>query len=68
MIKCNVIICGTICRDASVRTGKDGKEFVSFPLQDSLPGKDGNGASLEISVSQEGGQAEAKGFKTGSRA
>ena len=51
MIKCNVTICGTISRDASVRTGKDGKEFVSFPLQVSVPGKDGNGGSLEISVS-----------------
>ena len=39
MIKCNVTICGTISRDASVRTGKDGKEFVSFPLQVSIPGK-----------------------------
>ena len=68
MIKCNVTICGTICRDASVRTGKDGKEFVSFPLQVSVPGKDGNGGSLEISVSKDGGQDEANGFKYGSRA
>ena len=68
MIKCNVIICGSICRDASVRTGKDGKEFVSFPLQVSVPGKDGNGGSLEISVSKDGGQDEANGFKYGSRA
>lgn len=67
MIKCNVTICGTICRDASVRTGKDGKEFVSFPLQVSVPGKDGNGGSLEISVSKDGGQDEANGFKYGSR-
>lgn len=68
MIKCNVTICGTICRDASVRTGKDGKEFVSFPLQVFVPGKDGNGGSLEISVSKDGGQDEANGFKYGSRA
>ena len=67
MIKCNVTICGTISRDASVRTGKDGKEFVSFPLQVSVPGKDGNGGSLEISVSKDGGQDEANGFKYGSR-
>ena len=68
MIKCNVTICGTICRDASVRTGKDGKEFVSFPLQVSVPGKDGNGGSLEISVSKDGGQDDANGYKYGSRA
>ena len=67
MIKCNVTICGTICRDASVSTGKDGKEFVSFPLQVSVPGKDGNGGSLAISVSKDGGQDEANGFKYGSR-
>ena len=36
MIKCNVTLCGTISRDASVRTDKDGKEFVSFPLQVSM--------------------------------
>ena len=68
MIKCNVTICGTICRDASVRTGKDGKEFVSFSMQVSVPGKDGNGGSLEISVSKDGGQDDANGFKYGSRA
>ena len=68
MIKCNVTICGTISRDASVRTGKDGKEFVSFPLQVSVPRKDGNGGSLEISVSKDGGQDEANGYKYGSRA
>ena len=47
MIKCNVTICGTICRDASVRTGKDGKEFVSFPLQVSIPGKNGNDGNMK---------------------
>lgn len=41
MIKCNVTLCGTISRDASVRTGKDGKEFVSFPLQVSTPERTG---------------------------
>lgn len=56
MIKCNVTLCGTISRDASVRTGKDGKEFVSFPLQVSIPGKNGNDGNMEVSVSKDGGQ------------
>ena len=59
---------GQLPPSGAVRTGKDGKEFVSFPLQVSVPGKDGNGGSLEISVSKDGGQDEANGFKYGSRA
>lgn len=53
MIKCNVTICGTISRDASVRTGKDGKEFVSFPLQVSIPGKNGYNPQIQISAESE---------------
>ena len=68
MIKCNVTICGTISRDASVRTGKDGKEFVNFPLRVSISGRNGNGGSLDISVSKDGGQDEADGIRNGSRA
>ena len=37
-------------------------------MQVSVPGKDGNGGSLEISVSKDGGQDDANGFKYGSRA
>lgn len=68
MIKCNVTLCGTISRDASVRTGKDGKEFVSFPLQVSIPGKNGNDGNMEVSVSKDGGQDTVHEYRYGSRA
>lgn len=68
MIKCNVTLCGTISRDASVRTGKDGKEFVSFPLQVSIPGKNGNEGNMEVSVSKDGGQDTVHEYRYGSRA
>ena len=64
MIKCNVTLCGTISRDASVRTGKDGKEFVSFPLQVSIPGKNGNDGNMEVSVSKDGGQDTVHEYRT----
>lgn len=66
MIKCNVTLCGTISRDASVRTGKDGKEFVSFPLQVSIPGKNGNDGNMEVSVSKDGGQDTVHEYRYGS--
>ena len=68
MIKCNVTLCGTISRDASVRTDKDGKEFVSFPLQVSIPGKNGNDGNMEVSVSKDGGQDTVHEYRYGSRA
>ena len=68
MIKCNVTICGTISRDASVRTGKDGKEFVNFSLRVSISDRNGNGGSLDISISKDGGQNEADGLRNGTRA
>ena len=30
MIKCNVTICGSVSRQAQVRTNKEGKSFVSM--------------------------------------
>lgn len=68
MIKCNVSICGTISRDASVRTGKDGKEFVSFPLCVSIPERNGTVGNIEISVSRDGGQDTVQEYRYGSRA
>ena len=68
MIKCNVTLCGTISRDASVRTGKDGKEFVSFPICVSIPERNGNTGNIEISVSKDGGQDTVQNYRYGSRA
>lgn len=54
MIKCNITACGTIGRDASMRTTKEEKTFLTFPLRVVLQGKDGRNETVEISVSKEG--------------
>ena len=33
MIKCNITACGTIGRDASMRTTKEEKTFLTFPWE-----------------------------------
>ena len=32
MIKCNVTVCGTVCRQAQMRANKEGKQFISFGI------------------------------------
>ena len=56
MIKCNITACGTISRDASMRTTKEDKTFLTFPLRIVIQGKDGRNETVEISVSKEGAQ------------
>ena len=68
MIKCNVTVCGVIGRDASTRTGKEEKTYLSFPLRVAIQDKDGRRETIEVSVSREGGQEEAAGYRNGSRA
>ena len=68
MIKCNVTVCGVIGRDASTRTGKDDKMFLSFPLRVAIQGKDGQNGTVEISVSKDGNEEEAADYRNGSRA
>ena len=53
MIKCNITACGTIGRDASMRTTKEEKTFLTFPLRVVLQGKDGRNETVEISVSKD---------------
>ncbi len=67
MIKCNVTVCGVIGRDASTRTGKEDKMFLSFPLRVAIQGKDGQSGTVEISVSKDGNEEEASGYRNGSR-
>lgn len=67
MIKCNVTVCGTIGRDASMRTTKEEKTFLSFPLRVLLQDKDGRNETVEISVSKDGNQKKASGYRNGSR-
>ena len=52
MIKCNVTVCGTVCRQAQMRANKEGKQFISFG----------------ISVAKDGdNQAELVNYPVGSR-
>ena len=66
MIKCNVTVCGTIGRNASARTNKEGNSFLSFPLRVTIPDRDGQNEVIEISVSKDGSQEEASGYRNGS--
>lgn len=67
MIKCNVTACGVIGRDASTRTGKEDKTYLSFPLRVAIQGKDGQNGTIEISVSKDGNEEETAGYRSGSR-
>lgn len=67
MIKCNVTVCGMIGRDASARTNKEGKSFLTFPLRVVIPARSGQSKPVEIDVSQDGGTEEASGYRSGSR-
>lgn len=67
MIKCNVTVCGVIGRDASTRTNKEGKSFLTFPLRVMVPATDGQGKPVEIDVSRDGDPEEAAGYRSGSR-
>ena len=52
MIKCNVTVCGTVCRQAQMRANKEGKQCISFG----------------ISVAKDGdNQAELVNYPVGSR-
>lgn len=67
MIKCNVTVCGVIGYDASVRTNKEGKSFVAFPLRVMVPVPDGQSEKIEISVRKDDGQEEVSAYRNGSR-
>ena len=66
MIKCNVTVCGTIGRNASARTNKEGNSFLSFPLRVTIPDRDGQNEVIEFSVSKDGSQEETSGYRNGS--
>ena len=40
MIKCNVTVCGTVCRQAQMRANKEGKQFISFGIKRSCSSQD----------------------------
>ena len=41
MIKCNVTVCGTVCRQAQMRANKEGKQFISFGISVVVQAKTG---------------------------
>lgn len=65
MIKCNVTVCGTICRSAEEKTSHDGNKFITFPIVLHLQGKDLTVNELYVSVSAPGDQAVAAEYSTG---
>lgn len=67
MIKCNVTVCGTISRDASIRTNKEGKKFLMFPLQVMISGTGGQDMSVEVDVSKDANQEDTTDRRKGSR-
>ena len=50
MIKCNVTVCGTVCRQAQMRANKEGKQFISFGISVVVQAKTGINKTVEISV------------------
>lgn len=67
MIKCNVTVCGTICRVATVRTNSENKVFTAFAVNCVVPAKSGINKTLEISVAKDGEDNELKNCALGQR-
>lgn len=68
MIKCNVTVNGVISRAASMRTGKEGKAYISFAVKVNVSSKDREtGKSVEVSVLQEGDSNELAQYSPGTR-
>lgn len=67
MIKCNVTVCGVIGRDASIRTNKEGKTFLVFPLRVMIPDTDGKTMPIEVDVSKDTARKEVSNYRNGSR-
>lgn len=68
MIKCNVTVCGTVCRQAQMRANKEGKQFISFGISVVVQAKTGINKTVEISVAKDGdNQAELVNYPVGSR-
>lgn len=65
MIKCEVEVCATITRAASIKETKDGKSFLSFGVQLPIVGKDGARKDLELGVSVDGGKGEKSNYTVG---
>lgn len=67
MIKCNVAVCGVIGRDASIRTNKEEKSFLVFPLRVMIPATSGQNTPIEVDVSKNAAGEDTVGYRNGSR-
>lgn len=67
MIKCNVTVCGTVCKAATCRTNKEGKAFVSFAMSVVIPAKSGINKTIEVSVIKDGTLTEMGCCNVGDR-
>lgn len=67
MIKCNVTVCGVIGRDASIRTNKEEKSFLVFPLRIMIPATGGQNTTIEVDVSKNATGEDAAGYRNGLR-
>lgn len=68
MIKCNVTVNGVISRAASMRTGKEGKAYISFAVKVNVSSKDGDSCkAVEVSVLQESSNNELTQYSSGTR-
>lgn len=67
MIKCNVTVCGVIGRNASIRTNKEEKSFLVFPLRVMIPATDGQNTAIEVDVSKDAAEEKTAGYRKGSR-
>ncbi len=68
MIKCNVTVNGVISRAASMRTGKEGKAYISFSVKVNVPSKDADSCkTVEVSVLREGDSNELAQYSSGTR-
>jgi hypothetical protein len=68
MIKCNVTVCGAISRSAQMRTGKEGKSFLSFGVNVVIPAKSGINKTIDVSVAKDGNTLdELSAYPVGTR-
>lgn len=65
MIKCNVVVCGTISYTAVVKTANDGKCFLSFSVKVPISGRDNAKKDLVIGVSLDGDKSNAPVYSSG---
>lgn len=67
MIKCNVTVCGIVSREATMRTDKECKPFVSFALNVVIPAKNGINKTIEVSVAKDGSETDLAAYRPGTR-